>query len=185
MKLQNLRTLDVSFNIIEKLILTTVPNLRVLNISNNHLTSVSITELKELEEVNLSVNNLTHMFTLNSFENLPKLKILNLGFNKICSIEIGELEINLHELRTLNLENNYFEMIESLAPLKNMEHFDKLKDLNLCKNPFMSAPKLKTPKGNFSVKTQFLREFRHLTHINGKPVETKHLKKAYDYDKHK
>lgn len=121
-KLTNLKYLDISKNNIEKLVNSSLPNLTYLDVSNNQLQTINITELKELTELNLSNNNLTQLFTLMSFEHLPKLQKFDLSHNKIARVEINEgLDMNLKELKTLNLSFNQFDLIEHVTIFNNTE----------------------------------------------------------------
>lgn len=109
MKLSNLVSLDVSFNIIEKVVNSALVSLKVLNASNNQLSSLVLNDCKELEQLNLSNNQFTSIFPLKSFEELPKLHTLDVSYNKIKWVKLEETsvaEATLKELKKVDLSNN-------------------------------------------------------------------------------
>lgn len=85
-KVENLPTslieLNVSFNYLSKIDVSSLKNLEILDIANNKLTS--LTDLPDsLKELNCSENELTKM----DFDKLHNLKKVNISNNKITSVE--------------------------------------------------------------------------------------------------
>jgi len=193
MKIAALKILNVSNNQIDQLTLS-LPLLKSLNASTNKITSVNLVESKELENLDISNNLLIEIFTKindvnteTNFANLPKLQNLNLSNNQLNKIDLtGEgvegFELEMKELRKLNLSQNQFNLITDIQCLKDTAVFPKLNSIDLLENPFMSDAAIRNDKEYYDIKTQLLKDFRHLQELNRETITNKMLKKAFEFD---
>jgi len=189
MKIATIKSLNVSHNQIEQLSLS-LPLCKTLNASNNKITAVNLTESKEIESLDISYNLLTELFTKlgdaqkeTNFANMPKLTYLNISNNQLSKLDLTAegaegFESELKELKELNLGSNQFNLMSDILVLKDLAIFTKLTNIDLTENPFMSDAPIRNEKEYYDIKTQLLKEFRHLTSLNGEVIVNKMLKKA-------
>lgn len=112
---------------------------------------------------------------------------MDLSHNNLTKIDLnGEgvegFEMDLKELKKLNLSNNQFNLISDILCLKDTAIFPKLNSLDLFENPFMSDAAIRNEKEYYDMKTQLLKDFRHLQELNRETITNKMLKKAFEFD---
>jgi hypothetical protein len=122
-----------------------------------------------------------------NFANMPKLQYLNISNNQLSKLDLTAegaegFESEVKELKELNLSSNQFNLMSDILVLKDTAIFTKLISLDLTENPFMSDAPIRNDREYYDIKTQLLKEFRHLNSLNGDVVTNKMLKKAYDFD---
>lgn len=122
-----------------------------------------------------------------NFANMPKLQYLNISNNQLSKLDLTAegaegFESEVKELKELNLSSNQFNLMSDILVLKDTAIFTKLNSLDLTENPFMSDAPIRNDREYYDIKTQLLKEFRHLNSLNGEVVTNKMLKKAYDFD---
>lgn len=83
-----------------------------------------------MEKLNLSMNRLTKI-RKNTFTGLTSLNELALDYNQIDDIENGAL--TLPNLKLLSLRINHLQVFSDLS---NPSHWNNLKELNICCNPW-------------------------------------------------
>lgn len=118
---------------------------------------------------------------------MPKLQYLNISNNQLSKLDLTAegaegFESEVKELKELNLSSNQFNLMSDILVLKDTAIFTKLNSLDLTENPFMSDAPIRNDREYYDIKTQLLKEFRHLNSLNGEVVTNKMLKKAYDFD---
>ena len=118
-KLTNLKTLQLAYNNITQIDLSSNTKLEKLTLTENKIDSINITNCIELEEAYLGTNRLTQ---INVSQN-PALTRLNLGTNSLDQIDIS----NNQNLETLQLFRNNLTSI-------NVSQNPALKTLNLDEN---------------------------------------------------
>jgi hypothetical protein len=122
-----------------------------------------------------------------NFANMPKLQYLNISNNQLSKLDLTAegaegFESEVKELKELNLSSNQFNLMSDILVLKDTAIFTKLISLDLTENPFMSDAPIRNDREYYDIKTQLLKEFRHLNSLNGDVVTNKMLKKAYDFE---
>lgn len=157
--MRNLSFIDVSDNLLSKIIPNTfdnLPHLKILRIRNNRLTISIISKLNPsptLEELDVSENSLIGPLTPKTFPKMESLKDLQLSHNSLTSIKKGALQ-GLMNLTSLRLQHNQIDVIEdhafsNLGSLVNLDlahnrivavsgaslaHLNRLTDLDLRHN---------------------------------------------------
>ena len=100
---------------------------------NSDIIFLNNAKLINLEELNLESNNIDNIEPLINCE-FNNLKILNLSLNRLDDRTNKVLaKLNYNNLEDLNLRLNYFTQFDLF---KSLEHFKKLKKLNLFSNKF-------------------------------------------------
>jgi Leucine-rich repeat (LRR) protein len=109
----DLRRLDISWNLLNELNLNEQIKLEYLDCSNQYLGKLILNEqLSELNELKCSNNSLTTIGNFSLLKN-EQLKSIDLSSNRITSLKILFLNLNSRFLHTINLQSNLIEIIQS------------------------------------------------------------------------
>ncbi|KFK22696.1 hypothetical protein AALP_AAs73849U000100, partial [Arabis alpina] len=138
-----LKTLDFSDNGISHLFdpihgyksFQRLENLRTLDLSYNYLNNSALPFLsaaRSLRALNLLGNQLEGVFPLNGLINLRELEVLDLSFSHITDVEACD-GLKMTKLKTLDLSANNF---SNTAQLKGLKSLVELKVLSLAGNRF-------------------------------------------------
>jgi hypothetical protein len=132
--LNSLRSIDLSFNIINDICrdsFINLPVLKELNLSNNKISEIPedlFQNLPTLEKINLGNNQISNL-PKDLFQNLPNLTNIALDFNEISNLP-KDLFQNLPNLTDIVLDYNEI----SIIPNKYFKNLRKLKNLSLTHN---------------------------------------------------
>ncbi|KFK23834.1 hypothetical protein AALP_AAs50029U000100 [Arabis alpina] len=136
-RLENLRTLILSYNRLNNSVLpflSAARSLTTLNLHDNKLEGVfppnELANMTELKLLNLGYNRFNSSFSVQGLINLSELEVLDLSFNLITDVEACD-GLKMTKLKTLDLTANNF---SDTAQLKGLENLVELKVLSLAFN---------------------------------------------------
>ncbi|XP_058465377.1 uncharacterized protein LOC131438953 [Malaya genurostris] len=158
--LTGLQVLNLSYNLLQEDVLRSIRNLQLktVDLTYNQLTVVSvpssvttfIAKRNKLHHIVIPSNNallelhlpMNQLESLNELKNIRNLVSLDLSCNRIRALDLGILS-QVPSLATLNLANNFINVLSLNVKLPNLRHLDLSNNiLTVMDGAFSNIPKL-------------------------------------------